>query len=107
MKKVYFTLLVLLFALTSCSYVAPVVPPSGLLFSNIKAPLDVDVNQTKVYDKQGEASSSNVLGLFSFGDCSINTAARNGNIKTIEHADYEHFNILGLYQNFKVVVYGE
>ena len=107
MKKFYLASMVLLFALTSCSYVAPVVPPSGFLFQNIKAPLDIDVNQTKVYDKQGEASSSSVLGLFSFGDCSINTAARNGNIKTIEHADYEYFNILWLYQQFKVVVYGE
>ncbi len=30
-----------------------------------------------------------------------------GNIKTIEHADYKHLNILWLFQKFTVIVYGE
>ena len=108
MKKVYLASLVMLFALTSCiGFNAPVVPPPGIFFQNTKAPLDVNFNQTKMYDKQGESSSMSVLNLFAFGDCSINKAARNGNVKTIEHADYEYLSILGLFQKFTVIVYGE
>ena len=87
---------------------APVMPPQGILFETVKAPLDVDMEETKISTKSGKASSSSVLYLFAFGDCSIATAARRGNIKVIETADYEYTNVLfGLYQKFTIVVYGE
>ncbi len=108
MKKALFIVLLGTFLFTGCAaYVAPTVPPMGLAFENVKAPLDVNVNKTKMSEKQGEASSLCVLWLFAFGDCSIAKAARNGNIKTINHADYQYTNILGFFQQFQVIVYGE
>ena len=86
---------------------APVVPPAGIIYSNTKAPLDIDVNNTTIGSKRGEASCLNIMMLVAFGDASINEAARNGGIKTVKHVDYEFTNIFGLYQEYKTIVYGE
>ena len=106
MKKI--ALCMLVFAFLSGCMTAPVMPPAGLLFEDVKAPLDVDMEQTKVSSKSGKASSYSVLWLFAFGDCSIATAAQKGNIKVIESADYEYTTILlGLFQSFTIIVHGE
>ncbi len=87
---------------------APFVPPQGYAFSQTTAPLDVDFKDTNLAGtKAGRAHVSNILGLLSFGDASTKTAAENGTITTIEHADYEHFNLLGIYQKTTVIVYGK
>ena len=93
---------------TGCSIVAPVVPPQGLLYSQTKAPISTDFANTPVGSKQGQASASCVLGLIATGDCSIQTAAQEGGIKTITHADYEFMSVLGsVYSKTTVIVYGE
>lgn len=87
---------------------APFVPPQGYAFSQTKAPLDIDFGNTELAGmNKGSAEVMNVLGLFTFGDASAKTAAENGRISTIVHADYEHFNILGLFQKTTVIVYGK
>ena len=97
-----------LFSLSGCAYyVAPVMPPSGFLFASFEAPIDTDANQTKVAPKMGASSSSSILCLFAFGDASVNSAARNGNISTIDHVDYAYLNIVFIYQKFTTKVYGE
>ena len=88
-------------------FVAPVVPPRGALYSDMDAPLDIDVDNTKITGKRGESSTHCILGLVSYGDASIRTAAENGQIKTVEHVDYEFFNIFFFYQKFTTVVYGQ
>jgi len=88
-------------------YQAPVVPPGGLLFANTKAPMDVDTDKTETGTKIGEASTLSILSLFTFGDCSINAAAQNGNLKTVNHVDYSYTNVLGVYQNFTTIAYGD
>lgn len=109
MKKsvtLVFTML-LLFTLSGCIS-APFVPPQGYAYSQVKAPLDVDFNNTQFEAmKQGNAHVTCILGLFTFGDASAKTAAKNGQITTVNHADYEHFNLLGIYQKTTVIVYGE
>jgi len=92
--------------LSGC-YTAPVMPPIGWVYTGIEAPLDIDQDNSKVSAKSGEASSMSILGLVAVGDCSIETAAEEGNISTITGADYEYVNILGIYQNFTTVVHGE
>jgi len=93
--------------ISGCSlYQAPVVPPGGFLFSNTKAPMDIDVEKTEMGTKVGEASTISVLSLFSFGDCSINSAAQNGNLQTVNHVDYGYTNVLGIYQSFTTIAYG-
>lgn len=99
--------LVLWVGATGCVYYnAPVVPPIGL-FSDIKAPMDVDLDQSKLGSKVGRTEVKNVLGVFSWGDASIATAAKNGKIKTLRHADYDYFSFLGIFTRFTTVVYGD
>ena len=92
--------------LTGCM-TAPVVPPLGMAFSEIKAPLDIDYTSSDVTGKSGVAESMSVLGLVAIGDASANAAAKAGGINTINHADYEYFNVLGVYQRYRTVVYGK
>ena len=95
------------FSLVGCVR-APFVPPQGYVVSNIKAPLDVDFNDTDMSGlKQGSAKVTNVLGLFSFGDAGAKAAATEGGISTIVHADYKHLNVLGIFQQTTVIVYGK
>ena len=88
--------------------VAPVVPPIGGVFNNTVAPLDVDMEATKLGSRQGESSCFSILGLVSIGDASINAAAKNGGITTIQHADYKYMNVFfGVFQEYTTIVYGE
>jgi len=97
-------------ALTSaCAgiYGAPVVPPPGFIFSRFSAPLDIDAQDTKPGSKVGRSSSQSILGLVAEGDASISAAAKQGNITTIRHVDYEFENYLGVFSKFTIVVYGD
>ena len=87
--------------------IAPVMPPPGLLISSYTAPLDIDVDKTDIGSKRGEASSYAILGLISMGDAGIDAAARDVGIRTIKHADYKAFNVLGIYSTYTTIVYGD
>ncbi|HNT36758.1 MAG TPA: TRL domain-containing protein [bacterium] len=105
MKRVVMSLVVVL--LCSGCFIAPVVPPVGIGFSSFKAPLDVENSQTTVSARRGEASSVCVLFLFSFGEAGIEDAARAGGLRVVNHADYEYLNVLGIFQKYTTIVYGE
>ena len=95
---------------TICSgcIVAPFEPPQGQIFTEIKAPLDINYDATKTSGlKKGTATSVSILGLIATGDNSTATAAKDGKISKIHYADYEYKNILGIIQETKVNVYGE
>jgi hypothetical protein len=87
--------------------IAPVVPPPGIVFTNNKAPLDLDYQKTDVGSKVGKASTKSILGLFAWGDASTLAAMRDGGITEVKHADYEYLNVIGIYQAFTVVVRGD
>jgi len=89
------------------SYRAPVVPPVALIYSNVKAPMDTDMDAQPLGAKTGRASTEQILSLFAWGDASIQAAAANGNITKINHADYHYKNILGVYSKFTTVVTGD
>ena len=86
---------------------APFMPPMGGWYSSVDAPLSIDHNKTPVTSKKGEASAVCILGLFSYGDVSTQSAAQNGGLKTICHLDYNYFNVLGIYQKTTVIAHGE
>ena len=94
------------FGLTGCLR-APVVPPIGTVFSELKAPLDIDYDPTTIGAKRGTAESTSILGLVATGDAGAAAAANQGGITKIHHADYEYFNVLGVFQRYTTVVYGE
>jgi hypothetical protein len=99
---------ILLLVLSGCvGYDAPVVPPTGFLYTNTQAPIDIDADQTQLGTKRGESTSSTVLGLFAWGDASVYAAANAGGITTIRHVDYKCNNILSVYATFTTVVYGD
>lgn len=85
---------------------APVIPPVAFVYTGINAPLDVDFQDSKVGLKKGESSSMCILGLVALGDASVYQAAKNGGLTTIQTADYSYTNVLGVYQEFRTVVYG-
>jgi len=87
---------------------APVVPPTGAAFSNVKAPISTEYNeQTPVPSKEGETSSACILGLVAWGDASVSSAAQNGNLSQVNYVDYTYLNVLGVYQRFTVTAHGE
>ena len=69
MKKLFSIALVAL-ALTGCT-TAPFMPSTGALYSNNKAPLQLEYNNTDLGHKVGQASSHSFVGLFAFGDTSV------------------------------------
>jgi hypothetical protein len=97
---------------------APVIPPQGLLYSDIKAPLTVDA--TDFGSKRGTATSFQVglpplpfagltqgLDLFAWGDASSETAAMAGGIDKVAHVDYRLEVFLFFYRRFTTEVYGD
>lgn len=87
--------------------VAPVIPPVGIIYSDIKAPLDHDFSGETVGTRSGSAETMSIIGCVALGDASIKTAAANGGITKIHSVDYEYVNIVGVYQKYVTVVHGE
>ncbi|MCR9246289.1 MAG: TRL-like family protein [bacterium] len=81
---------------------------SGCVYADVTAPLDTDLNQTTLGDKQGESSAHSVLWLVAWGDAGTKAAAEDGGLQTINHADQKFFSLLwGLYSRSTTVVYGQ
>jgi len=81
---------------------------SGCAFINIKTPFDTDLDKTELGSKRGTAQAYSLLWLVSWGDASYATAAKNGGITVMKHADQEMQQVLlGLYTRWRVVVYGD
>jgi hypothetical protein len=99
--------------LSACISSAPVQPPRGLLFTNQQAPLMTDFDETRLGPKHGKASvryfrDPLFTGLdFAWDDACLRAAAKNGNITTVRHADYEFLSILGIFARFTVHAYGD
>ena len=94
--------------ITGCTRLrAPFQPPVGNVYTNYTAPLGVELTDTKIGPKTGEAKTTSILGLVAFGDASIQAAAKNGGLKKVYHADYKYFNILGIIKETTVIVNGE
>jgi hypothetical protein len=83
---------------------APIVPPLGLVYTDIDAPLSL-LGGTGA--RRGEASVTSILGLVSTGDGSVKAAAADGGISRVQRVDYEFFNVLGVYQRYTTVAYGD
>ncbi len=57
-------------------------------------------------EKVGRSKAEGVL-IVSWGDASIDTAAKSVGIKQISHVDSQVLNILGIYARYETVVYGK
>lgn len=80
----------------------------GCLYLKVKNPLDEDVNRTVLGPKVGRASSYSIAWLVAWGDSGTEAAAREGDLKVINHLDSEYFMILwGVYMRKTTIAYGE
>lgn len=105
MKKFALSLVfVSLMLLSGCAAVG-MSPVTGFIYTDVKAPVTVTNNSKGT--KTGEAVCSSILGIVATGDCSIDAAAKNGNITKVHTVDYKTKNILGVYATVTVIVTGE
>ncbi|MCF8366609.1 MAG: TRL-like family protein [Bacteroidales bacterium] len=102
MKKLL-GLLLIAGLMSSCAFVAT--PVTGLVYTDIKAPLAVTSNEGST--KVGTAKMQSILGIVATGDASIEAAAKSAGITKIHHVDYEATSIIGVIATFTVLVYGE
>ncbi|HEX5276258.1 MAG TPA: TRL-like family protein [Fluviicoccus sp.] len=78
---------------------------NGLLYTGVKGP--VAVGQSPRASKSGQACATNMLGLITTGDASIDAAKQNGGITQLATVDHASTSILGLYSQFCTVARGE
>ncbi|MCX8044666.1 MAG: TRL-like family protein [Desulfobacterota bacterium] len=102
MKKLIALVLMIGFLSGACaSYL-----PMGVIYTKVDAPVAAGEGPVK-YSKVGKAEAQSILGLVALGDASIQTAARNADIKTIKYVDYHVENILGIIGRYTTTVYGD
>ena len=80
--------------------------PLGLLTTKITTPVTVGNGEIK-WSRTGEASCYSLLGLFAWGDASINAACADGNILKVNWVSNRVFNFLGFYGVYTTIVYGQ
>ena len=103
--------------LGGCAVVAS--PTTGLLYTKVQGPI-VTGNSANA-SKSGQSCATNILGLISIGDASIDAAKKAGSIKDVAtreeieflaghkdvaSVDHDSTSILGLYGTFCTVVKG-
>jgi hypothetical protein len=87
---------------------AMVIAANSCAYMDIKTPYDSNLDRTELGTKKGTAQAYSALWLFTWGDMSYATAAANGDITVIRHADQEIFQVLfGLFTRWRIVVYGD
>lgn len=93
----------IMFTLGGCAMT--MTPATGFIYTNAKGPFEAI--GPAAASKEGRAECTSILGWVATGDCSIDTAAKNGGITKISTVDYDAYNILGFYAKLTVIVRGE
>ncbi len=87
--------------LTGCASSVPV----GGIITDVELPIAA-TSVSGPYTKTGEASCVSYALMYAKGDCSIETAKKNGGITTVTSVDWHYDTILGIINNYKVIVHG-
>lgn len=83
--------------------------PTGLIYSRVTEPWDVNLDRTPVYDEQAR-DSRNVFRYyvrFEWGNEGLAETARRHGLTTIYYADRETLSVLGIWTQRWAHVYGE
>jgi hypothetical protein len=81
--------------------------PMGGIITDVKMPVAAGGDKMPAQLKRGESMCKSYVGMVATGDASIQAALRDSGIKTIYYVDWEAFNVLGIYGEYKCVVHGE
>lgn len=102
MKRLLFVLPIL-FLIVGCSGPLTSSGPGSLVTTTTEG---ISANNNVEITKTGKSCQHTVLGLVAFGDSSIESAKRNGNLTNISTVDRSFFGILGLYSNSCLILQG-
>ncbi len=102
MKKLVLALLLML-CLTMTGCATPM--PMGALYYGSTLPITATSNT--IGSKTGTATCTSFMSLISFGDCSAQTAAKNGEITKISTVDFKVTSVLGIISDYTTIVTGE
>ena len=90
------------------SFVLLVIFTNSCVYTDIQMPMDTDFDKTTLGTKEGKSSTYSVLYMVTWGDAGSKSAATDGDIEVITHADRQVFSVLfGLYSKVSTVVYGD
>lgn len=85
--------------------------PPGVFLTHIRAPaqnLSVAMDNSVRGGRAGSASCGSLMGMFAFGDASIDAAMRSQGILKVHHVDYSVDSFLfGFWVTMTTIVYGE
>ena len=101
------SLLALVFLVAVCASGCATAYPIGSFYTELSLPTAVGPAESTSYSKVGEATCNSYLTIVATGDCSIEAAAKNGNIKNIKFVDYQAKNVLGVIGEYTTTVYGD
>ncbi|MHC5064605.1 MAG: TRL domain-containing protein [Planctomycetota bacterium] len=92
-------LLPLAFAFTSC----------GLIYTNITEPLDVNLNNTPVFDRKAEGNTKEVRYYVSieWDSNGIGDIAKQNGLTEVHYADISTLSVLGVWRQRFVRIYGK
>jgi hypothetical protein len=100
-------------ARAGADYKVNVLPPPGLIYSHVKAPLTTVFNNTPneanmkmAHKKTSYFSIPTVSINFAWGNAAIQRIAQEAGIEQVTYADYEFWNIFTVFKAFRVNVYG-
>jgi hypothetical protein len=94
---------------------APVVPPTAFVYTQVKAPLQTDLEGADMQaERMGESTARFLyipftwgLASFAWGDASTEQAAKDGGIDEVQFADYEFLSVLGVYAQTTIRAHGK
>lgn len=81
--------------------------PVGLAFTKTKLPVQAVEDSNRKTRKVGTATCKTYCSLIAVGDASIEKAKRSAGITKIHYIDWDVENILGIYGQYTVRVFGE
>ncbi len=82
--------------------------PTGLIYTNVTVPLDVNFDATQ-FARQDDESDVKTIQYnlrFDCGDASIGTIAKENGFETVQYADLRTLSVLGLWNQQFVTIYG-
>lgn len=94
-------LMILFISLISCAF-----QNAPAMISDYKSPGQPNFYNSVSPDLEGEACYTNILGIYKYGDASIDSAMRAGKINAVRSVDRSDINILSLWTKSCVIVKG-